>query len=71
MTEVDSFEHAFVAVSYLLGRRENLVAGLRAPGAAARSAAELATEPSQGERARRLAAALLPVAAALDTRKLK
>jgi hypothetical protein len=71
MTEVDSFEHAFVAVSYLLGRRGDLVLGLREPGAAARSAATLVTERSQGERARRLAAELVPIAAALDTRKLK
>jgi hypothetical protein len=71
MTEVDSFEHAFVAVSYLLGRRTELTAGLRKPGPAARSAAALVTEPSQVERAKRLAAALLPIAAALDARKLK
>lgn len=71
MTEVDSFEHAFVAVSYLLGRRTDLAAGLRAPGTAAQSAAALAAEPSQAERAKRLAAALLPIASALDARKLK
>jgi hypothetical protein len=71
MTEVDSFEHAFVAVSYLLGRRGDLVLGLREPGPAAQSVAALVTEPNQGERARRLAAELLPIAAALDARKLK
>ena len=70
MTEVDTFERAFVAVSYLLGRREDLVAGLREPGAAARSAAGLVAEPSQGERARRLAAELMPIAAAQDARKI-
>ena len=71
MTEVDSFEHAFVAVSYLLGRRTELALGLREPGTAARRAADIAAEPNQAERARRLAAALLPIAAALDARKLK
>ena len=70
MTAVDSFERAFVAVSYLLGRREDLAAGLRTPGAAAHTAARLVNEPSQAERARRLAAELLPIAAALDRRKL-
>lgn len=70
MTEVDSFERAFVAVSYLLGRREDLTAGLRTPGAAAHAAARLVDEPTQAERARRLAAELLPIAAALDARKL-
>ena len=71
MTEVDSFEHAFVAVSYLLGRRTELTAGLREPGAAARSAAALASEANRVERAKRLAVALLPIAAALDARKLE
>ena len=70
MKEVDSFERAFVAVSYLLGRRAELTTGIRNPGAAARNAAKFVTEASQADRAVRLAAELLPIAAALDARRL-
>ncbi|HEX4338251.1 MAG TPA: hypothetical protein VH062_20240 [Polyangiaceae bacterium] len=70
MSDVESFERAFVAVSYLLGRRAGLLDGLRSPGGAARRAAAIVNEPDQTERAKRLAAELLPLVAALEARRL-
>jgi len=71
MTDAESFERAFVAVSYLLGRREDILSGIAGPTPAARRAATLATLPNQAERAKRLAAELLPVVASFDERSLR
>ncbi len=69
MIETDSFERAFIAVSYLLGRREALLEGLAAPGDAARRTAARLSAPSQAERARRLAAELGPIVLSLEARR--
>ena len=69
MNAVESFERAFVAVSYLLGRREGLLDGLAQPTPIAERAAELALAGDQRERATRLAAELLPVVTALEARR--
>ncbi len=66
----DAFECAFVAVSYLLGQRDTLLTGLANPSDAARSVATLAVTPDQRERARRLAAELLPIVTAFEARRL-
>ena len=67
----EAFERAFVAVSYLLGRRgSELGFGLLSPGNAADRAASQLSEPDRERRAQRLAAELLPVAQALGARRL-
>jgi hypothetical protein len=72
MSDRDAFESAFVAVSYLLGRREGLIDALdSAAGAPARALArELSGTRGHAERARVLANALVPIVAALDGRRL-
>ncbi|HEX3597236.1 MAG TPA: hypothetical protein VHU80_19140 [Polyangiaceae bacterium] len=70
-TDIESFERAFVAVTYLLGRRDGLLDGLAAPGDGARRAARIAAEPNQVERAKRLATELLAVVTAFETRRLE
>jgi hypothetical protein len=70
MTERDSFERAFVAVTYLLGRREDLLRGLGdTPGHAARELSHRLASGAQADRARALAGELVPVVAALDARR--
>jgi hypothetical protein len=69
MTDTESFERAFVAVAYLLGRRTELPMGLTNPGPAARHCAERLALPEQVARARRLAAELAPIVVALDARR--
>jgi len=66
----DSFEQSFVAVTYLLGRRTELLSGLSSPGDAARRAAEKLSVGEQSARARSLAALLVPLARALEEREL-
>jgi len=71
MNDRDAFERAFVAMTYLLGRREGLPEGLGAT--AGRSALDLAdalSTASQADRARTLANELMPIVAALDARRL-
>jgi hypothetical protein len=65
------FERAFVAVSYLLGRREGLTEGLENPGEAAAAFAAGLTSPERTERAQRLSEALSPVASDLLARGLR
>jgi hypothetical protein len=69
MTDLDSFERSFVAVSYLLGRRAALTDGLEAPGAAATELAAALAKPSREARAKALAGALRGVAADFDARR--
>jgi hypothetical protein len=71
MTDTESFERAFVAVSYLLGRREGVVDGLAGATVAAQRSARLSLVPNQEERAKRLAAELLPVVASFEARRLR
>ena len=71
MTDVESFERAFVAVSYLLGRREGIVESIAGATEAAHRAARIALVTNKDERAKRLAAELLPVIASLDGRRLR
>ena len=70
MTDQDAFERAFVAVSYLLGRRGDVTLALRGAGDAGRRAAQIAAVTDRAERARRLAAELLPIAASFEARRL-
>lgn len=71
MSDRDAFECAFVAVTYFLGRRDGLLAGLGTePGGPARELSQALASSAHAERARTLAAALVPVAAALDARRL-
>jgi hypothetical protein len=66
-----AFESAFVAVSYLLGRRADLTGGLEAAGEAAhRVAAALLATKERGERARLLSAELAPLATSLAARSV-
>jgi hypothetical protein len=71
MNDRDGFEHAFVAVTYLLGRRDGLLQGLgEAASASARELAEELATLDHADRARLLASELMPVVAALDARRL-
>lgn len=71
MSDRDAFERAFVAVTYLVGRRGELVSGLGSgAGAAAKELADRLGAPDQGLRARALADELLPLVAALQDRGL-
>jgi hypothetical protein len=70
MTDVESFERAFVAVSYLLGRRNGIAESIAGATETARRAERIALLPKQDERAKRLAAELLPVVTSLDGRRL-
>ncbi|HVW25783.1 MAG TPA: hypothetical protein VHC69_10455 [Polyangiaceae bacterium] len=70
MTDVESFERAFVAVSYLLGRRDGAAEGIAGATEAAQRAARLTVLSNQDERAKRLAAELLPVVASFEKRRL-
>jgi hypothetical protein len=63
-----AFEGAFVAVTYLLGRRTDLTAGLEVAGEAAHRLTTLLAAPERNERARLLSAELSPIAAALAAR---
>jgi len=67
VSDREAFERAFVAVTYLLGQRGDLLFGLgeSASPAAAALAARLGA-PNQESRARALAAELVPVATALE-----
>jgi hypothetical protein len=72
MKDQEAFERAFIAVTYLLGRRSELARGLG--GHAGARARELESEFStneQAERAKILARELLPVATALDSRRIR
>ena len=71
MTDLESFERAFVAVSYLLGRREGILDSVAGATDAARRAARIVLSPSREDRARRLATELLPVVASLEARRLR
>ncbi len=71
MTEIESFERAFVATTYLFGRRAELAFGLLLPGGPALALAESLVSGERPERARRLALELRPIAAALDARRLR
>jgi hypothetical protein len=71
MTETESFERAFVATAYLLGRRTELAGGLLGPTGTARALAESLAGGDRPERARRLALELRPIAEALDARRLR
>jgi hypothetical protein len=63
----DAFDRAFVATSYLVGRRgEELLELLAAPAPAARALAERLSHPDRNVRAQILAAELAPIARALD-----
>lgn len=71
MSDRDAFERAFVAVAYLLGRRDGVVNGLgSAPGKPARELAERLRSDAHSDRARTLANELMPVVTALDARRL-
>jgi hypothetical protein len=64
-------ECAFVAVSYALGRRaQQLSAQLDEPCFAAQSLVEQLQHRDRVRRAKTLAQALLPIAAALDARRV-
>jgi hypothetical protein len=71
MTDVESFERAFVAVSYLLGRREGILDGITGATDSARRSARIALSPSREDRAKRLAAELFPIVASLEARRLR
>jgi hypothetical protein len=65
------FEAAFVATSYLLGRRDaDLVSALRQPVASTRRIAERLGAPEREMRARALAAPLGAITEALEARRL-
>ena len=70
MTDADraAFEGAFVAVTYLLGRRTDLTAGLEAAGEVAHRLTALLATPERSVRARLLSEELSPIAAALAAR---
>ena len=63
-----AFESAFVAVTYLLGRRTDLTAGLEAAGEAAHRLTALLSAKERSERARLLSAELSPIVLALSAR---
>lgn len=68
----DAFERAFVAVSYVLGRRDaDLLQALEAPGAEAQALKEALAHPERSDRARALAGALEPIVKAHEARRLK
>ncbi|HEX4474033.1 MAG TPA: hypothetical protein VH142_03080 [Polyangiaceae bacterium] len=69
MTDRDLFEQAFVAMSYLLGRRDDLAFGLADPGPSAHRTAARLVGPDQATRARELARELGPVLVALEARR--
>jgi hypothetical protein len=71
MTDPESFEHAFVVTTYLLGCRAELTSGLTRPTAAASALAVRLGEGDRNERARRLATELRPIVEALDRRSLR
>lgn len=71
MTETESFERAFIATAYLLGRRTELASGLARPSGAAAVLAESLAGGDRPERARRLAVELRPLVEALDARRLR
>jgi hypothetical protein len=71
MSDTDAFERAFVAVTYLLGRRDGLLRGLGTEaGDSARELSRALGSSVHADRARTLAAALVPLATALDARRL-
>jgi hypothetical protein len=71
MSDRDSFERAFVAVRYLLGARSDLLVGLGTAGEPARDLSRKLCAESQQDRARTLAGELIPIATALDARRLR
>jgi hypothetical protein len=70
MTDAESFDTSFVAMSFFLGKRTELVAGLLQPSEAAQRAAERLSATAQVDRARHLAALLKPIVQALATRSI-
>jgi hypothetical protein len=71
MSDRDVFERAFVAVTYLLGRRDGLVNGLGSgAGKPACELAERLRRDAHPDRARTLANELMPLVTALDARRL-
>jgi hypothetical protein len=71
MTDRDAFERAFVATTYLVGRREGVLRGLgEVTGPSARELAERLSSAAHTDRARALADELVPLVAALDARRL-
>jgi len=71
MSDREAFERAFVAMTYLLGRRERVLEGLgTTAGRSARDLAEGLSGAAHPDRARTLASELMPVVAALDARRL-
>jgi hypothetical protein len=71
MTDSESFEHAFVVTTYLLGRRADLTTGLARPTTTANALATRLGEGDRSERARRLATELRPIVEALDRRSVR
>ncbi len=70
MTDAEAFDRGFVALTYLLGRRESLIDGLMAPTQAARRVVQGLSASDRLERARCLAAELLRIVGALENRSL-
>jgi hypothetical protein len=70
MTDAESFDTSFVAMSFFLGRRTELPSGLLRPSEPARRAAERLGVTEQAERARHLAAFLKPILQALGERRI-
>ena len=71
MNDRDAFELAFVATTYLLGRRDGVLDGLgTAAGGPARKLSEVLSSAVHADRVRALANELVPIVAALDSRRL-
>jgi hypothetical protein len=67
-----SFQRAFVALSYVAGRRDSeLLSAFPAPHEEARLVARRLTHPTRERRAEALALELSRVAAALEARRIK
>lgn len=64
------FERAFVAMTYLLGRRDDLTGGLESAGEAAHQVEARLAAKDRAERARILSAELSPIAGALAARSV-
>ena len=72
MTAVDSFEAAFVATGYLLGRRsETLLLGLPSPAARCLRIHSALCADDRARRAKALARELAPLIKALEARNLR
>ncbi len=69
---VNDFERAFVAISFLAGRRgDELLAGISTPGPRARSLAERLSASDRAARAAVLAPELARLVQSLDRRRLR